>query len=88
MPGAVLGVGVGVLVLALWAPSSLVTSVALGGPFVPFGELSSVLATPIGVVALGALAAGLGLALRAAWPVLRHADLPGALLLGGAQTSH
>ncbi len=84
VPGAVLGVGVGVLVLALWAPSSLVTSVALGGPFVPFGELSSVLATPIGVVALGTLAAGLGLALRAAWPVLRHADLPGALLLGGA----
>lgn len=84
VPGVVIAAGLAVLLLALWAPTGLVTSVALGGPFVPFGDSSAVLATPIGVLALGVLAVGLALALRAAWPVLRHADLPGALLLGGA----
>lgn len=83
-PVVLLGAGLAVLVLALWAPSSLVTSVALGGPFVPFGTSSAVLWTPIGLLALGLCAAGVLLATRAAWPVLRHADLPGALLLGGA----
>lgn len=83
-PTAVLGVGLAVLVLALAAPDALVTSVALGAPFVPFGDSSAVLLTPIGVLALVTTAVGLVLAARAAWPVLGHADLPGALLLGGA----
>ena len=84
VPGAVLGAGVALLVLALWAPEPLVASVALGGPFVPLGESSAVLLTPIGAVAVAVTVAGLALAARAAWPVLRHADLLGALLLGGA----
>lgn len=82
-PVGLLGLGVGLLVLALWAPDALVMSVALGAPFVPFGASTAVLWTPIGVLALILCAMGLFLAARAAWPVLRHADLPGALLLGG-----
>lgn len=70
--------------LALAAPDSLVTSVSLGVPFVPFGSASSRLATPIGVVALVLVVAAVALWVRGAWPVLRRADLLGALLLGGA----
>lgn len=80
---AVLGPALAVLFLALWAPDALTTSVALGGPFVPFGSSNAVLFSPIGVVGLALVGAGLVLAVRSAWPVLRHADLPGALLLGG-----
>jgi MFS family permease len=69
--------------LALAAPDSLVTSVSLGVPFVPFGSSTSRLATPIGVAALVLAVAALGLWVRGAWPVLRRADLLGALLLGG-----
>ena len=70
--------------LALAAPTSLVTSVSLGVPFVPFGSSTSRLATPIGVVALVLAAVALVLWVRGAWPVLRRADLLGALLLGGS----
>lgn len=70
--------------LALAAPTSLVTSVSLGVPFVPFGSSTSRLATPIGVVALALAAVALVLWVRGAWPVLRRADLLGALLLGGS----
>lgn len=84
LPSAVLGLGLGLLLLAIWAPAALVTSVALGGPFVPLGASADVLATPIGVAALAVTALGLGLVIRGAWPILRSADLPGALLLGGA----
>ena len=70
--------------LALAAPDALVTSVSLGLPFVPFGEATSRLATPIGVVAAVFLLAALAVGGRGAWSLLRRADLLGALLLGGA----
>ncbi len=70
--------------LTLAAPDALVTSVSLGLPFVPFGEATSRLATPIGVVAAVSLLAALAVGGRGAWPLLRRADLLGALLLGGA----
>ncbi|KGN37960.1 MFS transporter [Knoellia subterranea KCTC 19937] len=70
--------------LALAAPESLVTSVSLGVPFVPFGDSTSRLMTPIGVLALALLLLAVALWVRGAWPVLRRADLLGALLLGGA----
>ncbi|KGN35907.1 MFS transporter [Knoellia flava TL1] len=70
--------------LALAAPEALVTSVSLGVPFVPFGDSTSRLATPVGVVALVLVAAAVALWVHGAWPVLRRADLLGALLLGGA----
>jgi MFS family permease len=75
-------VGLGVLALALAAPESLTTSVALGGPFVPFGELTSTLATPIGAVGLVLCLAALGVGLVRARAILRRADLLGALLIG------
>lgn len=70
--------------LALIAPESLTTSVSLGTPFIPIGDSASRVLTPIGVIALGLL--GLTAVLTAGrwWPVLRRADLPGALLFGGA----
>ena len=81
----VLGVlAAGATGLALAAPESLTTSVSLGAPFVPFGAASSRLATPIGLVA-GALVIGLCVVLlHGARPVLRQADLIGAVLVGGA----
>jgi MFS family permease len=82
--GSVLAMGLGLLLLALWAPDRLVSSVLLGGPFVPLTDSDAVLLTPVGLVAVTVTSLGLGLCLRAAWPVLRHADLPGALLLGGS----
>lgn len=77
-------VGLALLWLALAAPESLVTSVSLGLPFVPFGEATSRLATPVGVAALGLLLTAFAASARRWAPVLRRADLPGALLLGGA----
>jgi MFS family permease len=70
--------------LALAAPDALVTSVSLGLPFVPFGGATSRLATPIGLLAAVFLLAALAAGGRGAWPLLRRADLLGALLLGGA----
>ncbi len=71
-------------VLALAAPEALTTSVSLGVPFVPFGDATSRLATPIGIVAAVFLFAALAVGGRGAWPLLRRADLLGAALLGGA----
>ncbi|GAA4399761.1 hypothetical protein GCM10023168_07600 [Fodinibacter luteus] len=71
-------------VLALAAPAALVTSVSLGLPFVPLGDTSSRLATPIGVAGAVLLFAALAVGGRGAWDLLRRADLLGALLLGGA----
>ncbi len=70
--------------LALAAPDALVTSVSLGLPFVPLGDATSRLATPIGVVAAVFLLAALTVGGRGAWSLLRRADLLGAVLLGGA----
>lgn len=70
--------------LALAAPAALATDVTLGLPFVPFGESTSRLMTPVGVTALVLAVGAVGLWVRGAWPVLRRADLLGALLLGGA----
>jgi MFS family permease len=68
--------------LAVAAPASLANSVTLGVPFVPFGDSTSRILTPIGTVA--AALALLWLALEAPrwWPLLRRADLLGAVLLG------
>ncbi len=70
--------------LALAAPESLATDVTLGIPFVPFGDATSRLATPVGAVALALVAAALGWALVRLWPVLRRADLLGAVLVAVA----
>ena len=65
--------------LALWAPASLTTSVALGGPFVPFDPASGSRAmTPVGAAA-GAAWLLLGLLTAPRWlPLLVRADLLGA----------
>lgn len=73
-----------VLGLALAAPDPLVTSVSLGAPFVPFGEQTSRIATPVGVAGLVLLAVTLAATGRGGWALLRRADLLGALLVGGA----
>ncbi len=70
--------------LALIAPESLTTSVSLGVPFIPIGDSDSRVLTPIGVTALGLLGLTAVLTADRWWPVLRRADLPGAVLLGGA----
>ncbi|MDT0212909.1 MFS transporter [Rothia sp. ARF10] len=84
LPVALSLVAAAVTWLALAAPEALVTSVSLGVPFVPFGDSTSRLATPVGVVALALAAVAVAMWVRGAWPVLRRADLLGALLLGGA----
>ncbi|MDN5797787.1 MAG: MFS transporter [Intrasporangium sp.] len=78
---AVLGLGLGGLALA--APERLVTDVTLGVPFIPLVGQSRVL-TPIGLVALGLLAVAAGVTARRWWPVLRRADLLGAVLVAVA----
>ncbi|WP_374970734.1 MFS transporter [Terrabacter sp. BE26] len=75
--------GLGATGLALAAPESLVTDVALGAPFVPFTGTSR-LFTPIGVAGLGVLVVVAVLTARHWWPVLRRADLVGALLVAVA----
>jgi MFS family permease len=70
--------------LALAAPQRLVTDVTLGTPFVPFGDSTSRVVTPIGVVAIVLVLAWLAVVAPRAWSLLRHADLPGAVLLGVA----
>lgn len=82
---AVLGVlAAATMWLTLAAPESLSTDITLGIPFIPFGDATSRLATPIGVVALVLVVAAVGVGLRGLWPVLRRADLLGALLVGVA----
>ncbi|EWT01254.1 MFS transporter [Intrasporangium oryzae NRRL B-24470] len=78
---AALGLGLGGLALA--APDSLVTDVALGAPFVAFTGDSRVV-TPIGVTALALLLLLAVLTAPRWWVVLRRADLVGALLVAVA----
>jgi MFS family permease len=70
--------------LALAAPAGLANSVTLGVPFVPFGDSSSRVLTPIGVVAAALVVLWLALEAPRWWPLLRRADLLGAVLLGVA----
>ena len=65
--------------LALWAPEALTTSIAWGGPFVPFDPASGSRAmTPVGAVA-GAAWLLLGVVTAPRWvPLLVRADLLGA----------
>jgi MFS family permease len=81
--GGLLLLGLGITGLALAAPESLVTDVALGEPFVPFAGSSRVL-TPIGLVGLGLLIVVAVLTAPRWWAVLRRADLVGALLVAVA----
>ncbi len=90
---ALLACWLAALLLVMRQPSSLVTSVSWGGPFVPFSRGASVWWSPLGLVAIG-----LGLALvawlwwgpgrftdlRSWWATVRQADLTGALLLSVA----
>lgn len=71
-------------VLALIAPKAITNSVSLGIPFIPIGDSTSRVLTPIGITALGLLLLTAALTARRWWPVLRRADIPGALLFGGA----
>ncbi|WP_323096331.1 MFS transporter [Intrasporangium sp. YIM S08009] len=75
--------GLATLGLALAAPESLVTDVQLGLPFVSFAGTSKVL-TPIGVTGLGLLLVTGVLTAPRWWPVLRRADLVGAVLVAVA----
>jgi MFS family permease len=88
-PGLLLGL-LGVLActgvaLTLLAPARLANDVTLGVPFVPFGESTSRLATPIGVVTAVLAAGWLVLAgyraRRALAGSVRRIDLPGAVVL-------
>jgi MFS family permease len=90
---------VGLTLLALWItslmlvmrqPDALLTSVRWGGPFVPFGDATSIWWSQIGLVTIGlglALVAWLVLArrpfvdVRDWWQTVRRADLGGATLL-------
>ncbi len=70
--------------LTLAAPEGLTTSVSLGAPFVPFGDATSRLATPVGVVAVVLALTALAATMRGRWAALRRVDLLGAALVGGA----
>ncbi|HET7277655.1 MAG TPA: MFS transporter [Dermatophilaceae bacterium] len=85
--GIPLALGLGALVLgglALAAPEPLVTDVTLGVPFIPFGDSTSRVLTPVGVAALACTAGWAAVTVRRWSPLLRRADLVGALLLGAA----
>ena len=70
--------------LALWAPASLTTSIRWGGPFVPYGDHSARLLTPIGLCGLVALCVLLVFSVRYWWSIARHVDVLGALLMAVA----
>ena len=70
--------------LTLAAPARLTSSVTLGTPFVPLGDSTSRVLTPIGVVAAALTLGWLGLEAPRWWPLLRRADVVGAVLLGVA----
>ena len=72
---------VALLGLALIAPEALTTSIAYGDPFVPYEGHTARLMTPIGLWGLSALAVLIALSARYWWPILRRADLFGALLI-------
>lgn len=79
---ALLALLAGVLtVLTLWAPETLTSSVALGGPFVPLApDSGSRVLTPVGAAAAGAWVTLAVLTGRRWLPLLLRADLPGAAL--------
>ena len=77
---ALLGLGLGLLFLALLAPLRLVEDVTWGLPFVPFGT-GGRLSTPIGYAALAVLALWLVAATWSARRILARIDLVGALLV-------
>jgi MFS family permease len=68
--------------LALAAPARLATDVTLGVPFVPFGDSTSRVLTPIGLLALLLVLALVAATAPHWWGLLKRADLPGAVLLG------
>lgn len=70
--------------LALIAPESLTTSVELGEPFVPFGDSTSRVMTPIGVVAMVALVLLAALTSPRWLPTLLQADVLGAAFIAVA----
>ena len=70
--------------LTLLAPDRLVTDVTLGLPFVPFGESTSRVLTPIGVLTGLVLLAVVVLTARRWWPVIVLADGLGAVLIAVA----
>jgi MFS family permease len=70
--------------LTLAAPARLTSGVTLGIPFVPFGDSTSRALTPIGVVAAALVLGWLALEAPRWWPLLRRADVVGAVLLGVA----
>ncbi len=90
---ALVGAALVVLLLLMMQPRELVTSVALGGPFVPFVDGASIWYSPIGVATLVLGLAVVGRLLTARRPLvdlrdwgasLRQADLVGAGLLSVA----
>ena len=84
LPILLLTLALSTLWLALDPPEALVTSVELGLPFVGFADSTARLATPIGVAAIALLVVALAVGVRPMLPVLRRADLLGALYLGVA----
>lgn len=70
--------------LALWAPSGLTTSIRWGGPFVPYGDHTAHLMTPIGFWGIAALVVLLVLSVRFWWPIARSVDVIGAVLIAVA----
>jgi MFS family permease len=93
---SLLALSVAALLLVMRQPDSLVSSVDWGGPFVPFGDATSVWWSQIGLVTIGL---GVLLALwlvfgglvgrpffdaRDWWDTVRQADLGGAVLLAVA----
>ena len=74
-------VAVAAAALALIAPDSLVSSVAYGEPFIPFGDSTSRVWTPVGLVAVIAVLLLAALTARRWLPTLLQADVLGALFL-------
>lgn len=87
IPRTALSWAIGLITAGLWlltltAPEALVTSVAYGEPFIPFGETAtSRVWTPVGLAATIALLAWAGVTVPKWWPVLRQVDLWGAALI-------
>ena len=98
LPGlALLTLGLALMLVTMWQPKSLITSVAWGAPFVPFSDGGSIWLSPIGIVAWLCWIALVGWLFWAArcgwatlvdlpswWASLRQADLLGAGLLAVA----